>query len=98
MIFLTDEKLINAFKKAIPVIENIVEENKKNNPGVHKIEIPIWEPADGGSIATEFGLIVRGFNEHEIVDVANELSRYFSNYDAKWVDAFARCPYIELTV
>lgn len=96
MMFLTDEKLINAFKKAIPVIENIVEEHKKNNPSVHKIEIPIWEPAEGGAIATELGLVIRGFDEEETRLIVSELSRYYSNYDAKWIDA--HCPYMELTV
>lgn len=98
MIFLTDEKLINAFNKAIPVIENTIEEHKKNNPGVHTIEIPIWEPTEDGSITTDFGLVVKGLKEHEIVSVASEVARHFSNYDAKWVDAFARCPYLEFTV
>ena len=39
MMFLTDEKLINVFSKAVPVIENIVDEHKKNNPNIHKIWI-----------------------------------------------------------
>lgn len=96
MMFLTDEKLINVFSKAVPVIENIVDEHKKNNPNIHKIEIPIWEPAEGGAIATDFGLVVRGLNEEDIRLVMSELSRYFSNYEAKWIDAY--CPYLQLTI
>lgn len=96
MIFLTEKKLINVFKKAVPVIENTIEEHKKNNPGVNKIIIPVWEPAEGGAVATDFGLAVRGFDESEIRLVVSKLTRYFSNYDAKWIDSY--CPYLELTV
>lgn len=98
MHFIKDDRLTNIFTKAVEIIENAIEEHKKNNPGVSNLQIPLWENTKGGGKANLLGTMLRGLEGEDFYDVTSELSMHFEEYDAKFVMEPYSKFYCELTL